>query len=496
MRRKLMPVSLAVVILCSLSAARAMAAADTWFEIKSPNFTVLANANDGSTRTLIWQFEQIRNVAKTLWPWMQADLPKPLTIIAVKDEKSMRALLPWHWEQKGGVRPGSVWVSGPDSHYIAIRADMRDRDDVQINPHTSAYFAYANLSLTSRFEHPLPPWLSRGLAGVLSNTLVRQKDVIVGAMIPWHLEELRQRRRPLRQILTATWGAPELRRNETLGEFDAHAWAFVHMMMFGYDGKNSGRLNNFVAEVAKGTAHDAAFASTVGNVEQYERDFVNYVNRTLFPAIRVNIDAGVDRERFPARKLTDGESAGARAGFLVAMNRPDEAQAMIAQARKSEADSAAATTAEALLFDRSGNREGAKAGYAKAVSQGSTSAYAFYRLAVLSRAGADGSGLEKVEQHLAKAVELNPNFAAAHASLAETRAELKRSQAVIVPHMHKAVSLEPGNAWHRILAARTLARLDAFAEARQTAETARKLATDDPAAQQEIARILALLKGR
>ena len=94
MRRKLMPVSLAVVILCSLSAARAMAAADTWFEIKSPNFTVLANANDGSTRTLIWQFEQIRNVAKTLWPWMQADLPKPLTIIAVKDEKSMRALLP------------------------------------------------------------------------------------------------------------------------------------------------------------------------------------------------------------------------------------------------------------------------------------------------------------------------------------------------------------------------------------------------------------------
>ena len=115
---------------------------------------------------------------------------------------------------------------------------------------------------------------------------------------------------------------------------------------------------------------------------------------------------------------------------------------------------------------------------------------------MLSRANADASGLETVERHLAKAVELNPNFAAAHASLAEVRAELKRPQAAVVPHMHKAVSLEPGNPWHRILAARTLARLDAFAEARKSAESARKLATDDPAAQQEIDRILALLKDR
>jgi hypothetical protein len=100
MRRVLMLVSLAVFILCALSGARVLAVAETWFEIKSPNLTVLANANDGSTRTLIWQFEQVRNVAKTLWPWMQADLPKPLMIIAVKDEQSMRALLPWYWQQK------------------------------------------------------------------------------------------------------------------------------------------------------------------------------------------------------------------------------------------------------------------------------------------------------------------------------------------------------------------------------------------------------------
>lgn len=40
-------------------------AAESWFEIKSDTFTVWANANDGNTRTLLWQLEQMRHVAKT-----------------------------------------------------------------------------------------------------------------------------------------------------------------------------------------------------------------------------------------------------------------------------------------------------------------------------------------------------------------------------------------------------------------------------------------------
>lgn len=151
----------------------------------------------------------------------EVDLPKPLAVIVPRDEQSMKALAPQYWERKGGVRPGSVWVTGPDQHYIAIRSDMRVEDNVMVNPHASAYFSYANLIFISSFEGTVPMWLSRGLAGVISNTLVRQSDVIIGAPIPWHLERLRERRLPLRQMLAVTRQSPQFRREEGMRYFDA-----------------------------------------------------------------------------------------------------------------------------------------------------------------------------------------------------------------------------------------------------------------------------------
>lgn len=249
------------------------AAAENWFEIKSPNFTVWTNANDGSTRTLVWQLEQIRNIAKNLWPWMKVDLPKPLVVIALRNEQSMKELAPRYWEVKGGVRPASVWVTAPDSHYIAIRTDIRQRDDVMVNPHTSAYFSYANLVFTSSFAGTLPVWLSRGLSGVVSNTLVRESDVVIGAAIPWHLERLRERPRPLRQMLGVTRLSPELRDEVGLQHFDAQSWAFVHYLMFGEQGVNAPKLNAFVAALERGESPDSAFAGTIGNIDDYERAF-------------------------------------------------------------------------------------------------------------------------------------------------------------------------------------------------------------------------------
>lgn len=76
--KRLCLASAACLTLATSIANRTDAASDNWYEIKSPNFTVWANANDRSTRTLVWQLEQVRNVAKTLWPWMKSTFPNPL----------------------------------------------------------------------------------------------------------------------------------------------------------------------------------------------------------------------------------------------------------------------------------------------------------------------------------------------------------------------------------------------------------------------------------
>ena len=192
----------------ALSLQHAHANAATWFEIASPNFTVWADANNGPTRTLVWQLEQIRHVAKNLWPWLNVELTKPMVILAVRNEQGMKALAPAYWEVKNGVRPVSVWGTGPSQNYIAIRTDIESRDSVTVNPHASAYFSYANLVITTSLAGPMPLWVSRGLAGVLSNTLVRQRDVLIGAPIPWHLESLRERRIPLR-VRSPSYGSTQ-----------------------------------------------------------------------------------------------------------------------------------------------------------------------------------------------------------------------------------------------------------------------------------------------
>ncbi|MEO6213057.1 MAG: hypothetical protein ABIP65_05455 [Vicinamibacterales bacterium] len=482
--------------ICALDFDRLGARAETWFEIKSQNLTVWANANDGNTRTLIWQIEQLRNVAKTLWPWLKVDLPKPLVILAVKDEQSMKALAPHYWEVKGGLRPASVWISGPDQHYIAIRSDVRAKDSVMVNPHVSAYFSYANLALGSSFGRPLPLWVSRGLAGVLSNTLVRQNDVLVGTAIPWHLETLRERRLPLAKMISATRGSPELARDEAARYFDAQCWAFVHYLMFGEEGRNAPRLNAYVGLLEKGQAPGDAFAAALGSIDEYDRAFSAYVNRSIFAAVRINVDAGVDRERFPTRAMSPVESALARGSFHAALGREPEARALIAEVLKVDPNASGPSVLEGLLFERAGKNQEAANAYIKAASLGTTNAYALYRSAMLTWRDSDAAGLAVVEKNLAKAVEINPLFAAAHASLAEIRAELKRPSPTIVLHMHKAIALEPSEPWHRIIAARVLGRLNAFDEARKAAEGARNLAADDPSAQREIERILRMLKDR
>jgi hypothetical protein len=179
-------------ILCAGGTELYVHAAEQWIEVRSAHFVVTSNAGQGSASTLAWQLEQIRSAIAALWPWARVDLNKPLSVLAVKDETSMKALAPEYWERKGAVHPGSVWVGGADQDYLAIRTDVSAEDKLDINPYVNSYFSYVSLILNQSVERDLPLWFSRGLAGVLSNTLVRDSKLLLGPPIPWHLERLRQ----------------------------------------------------------------------------------------------------------------------------------------------------------------------------------------------------------------------------------------------------------------------------------------------------------------
>lgn len=453
-------------------------AADTWTEVKSANLTVLANGSTGEARKLAWQLEQMRSALAGVLPWARVDLDRPFVVLAVDNEQKMRALLPGYWERPGGIRPASVWVTGMDGHYLAIRNDLNAEDRRNINPHVNAYFSYASLVIQQSLDRDMPFWFERGLAGILSNTIVRESSLSVGAPIPWHIQSVRDGTRLRLSELVAMTDDARALNGDALGQFDAQAWAFVHFLMFADQGARAPKLNQFFKLVATGTPADAALAEAIGKVEQLEADFIGYLRRSVFSYMQMALDASVKREGFAARTMTPAEAASALALFQTAMRRPVEARAAIEAARKGGGPAPDTYVAESLLLSREQKGDEARAALARAVAEGSSSAFAYYELARLEwRADAGHDALVAREQLLTRATTLNPRHARAFAMLGDTRALLGDVDAATA--VARAVALEPAEFDHRLTAARVLFRLGRRAEALKTIEIAIALADGD-----------------
>ena len=465
-------------VLAAWPAARA-AAADQWIEVKSAHFTVVSNASERTTRRLVWQFEQVRSATAALFSWAKTDLNRPLTIIVVKDENSMRALAPKYWEERRSVHPASVWVGGPDATYILLRGDVEVEDRGTINPYITAYWSYIDMVLGQSIGRDLPLWFRRGFTEVLSNTIVRDDHVLIGAPIPWELRILRERALLLLpKLLTITRQSPEANEAAKREVFDAETWAFVHFLMFADEGARSAKLGAYASLVAGGKAPAAAFAETLGPIEPLESAFRLYYQRDIFSYRRVNLDVSVERERFPVRPLPPAESASLRAMFHAVMHRPVEARAAIAEARKDDPAAAASYVAEGMLADQDNKLEEAKAAYTKADELGSTNAFAHFRLAQLTwQPSSSKETLAAIEQQLTKAVGFNTRFAAAYAWLGEVRTYLGNPDAIGL--IRRAISIEPLEASYRLRAASVLLNQGKAAEARADAQAALALAETD-----------------
>jgi len=493
--KRIAAVAIAFSIVLGLSVSR-LNAEEKWTEVKSTNFRAWSNASDRFTRDLLWQLEQIRFALQTLWPWTQLDLAKPMLVVAVKDEQSMKALAPQFWEQKGGVRPGSVWVTGSDQHYMVIRVDQRGEEDRLINPYTSAYFSYVNLILMSSFGRDIPLWFARGLAGVQSNTIVQGKQILLGPPIPWHIERLQTYGRlKLKDLISVTRSSREYTQENGLERFDAQAWALVHFLMFGQNAVRRQGINKFAEFLDKGAEPEAAFREAFGRPEDLENDFAAYINRRLYNYQQFELNKGITREQFKSQPLTPAQSAAGRASVHVAMGRPVEARALIDEARKTDPNSPDAYAAEAQLFLRENKRDEANAAFVKAAKAGATHAYVYYRAAtsMWGPTRTDNDVLKQMDEYLTRATELNPFHAESFAALAEVRSALKHTPEEIFSLLAKAVKLDPADPWIRLTAARSLWRVNKLEEARNVARVALNLSGSDARAKAEAERLLATI---
>src|SRR5262245_5380752 len=337
-----------IVAVSSLPAA----AERPWVEVKSPNFTVASNDGERAARNVAWQFEQMRAVMLKLWGSARVDLDRPVVVLAVADEATMRGLAPEYWERKNGIRPGSVFVDAPDRYRVLLRTDLKVEDRVGVNPYISAYWSYVAMVLRASMDRDVPLWLERGLADVFSNTIVRDNDIQLGRVIPWYLERLqRGTPLPLRDLIAVDRQSPWYTQSDRLELFEAECWAFVHYLMFADKGAHRVQFDRLLSSLNAGHPPAAAVEEAFGNLDALQKGLAWYSSRRLYEYVQVEVDAHAKREAFPSRPVPAAEVACLRASFHAAMRRPTEARASLEEARRADARLASTYETEALLLE-------------------------------------------------------------------------------------------------------------------------------------------------
>jgi tetratricopeptide (TPR) repeat protein len=467
----------AVVLSCLLATTPRTYAADSWIEVRSPHFTVVSNASEGTARNIAWQFEQFRSAIEKAFPWARVQLSRPVLVIAAKDENTMRALAPRYWERGNQIHPVSVFAPAADRYYITLRADVHAVETegiTPINPYQPAYWIYTTLSLESAFRHGLPLWIREGLSEVLSNTIVTPNELEFGRPMPALLTELQHGRFSLDQLISITSDSAVYTRETERARFTAQSWALMQYLLFGSSDREaqSARVDEIARLVLSGASSAQAIEKVFGSVKALEDAWSLYVGQGFFRYASVKVDTTVSAKSFQARSLGAAQSAAARAGFHAAMARPVEARAEIDQSRKLDARLAATYEVEGGLLEAEQKHEEAARAFAKAIELDSDNFYPYFRLAALTwKPGADTQTLQDLKKWLSRAVLLNNAFAPAFVNLSNVLLQLHQPADALVP-ARQAVALDPAETSYRLALAEALWNASQRDEAINEARTA------------------------
>jgi len=474
--------ALVAAIAVCLMTPRPLGAADTWIEVRSAHFRVVTNAGDGTGRHIAWQFEQIRTAAEKQWTFAKTQLDRPVVIIGAKDELTWRQFRPEEYEKKDQIHYSAYSWSAPDAHYLLLREAGREPAVPEgENPYRTAYWVYGSIAMNSGLNWRLPYWFQRGLAAVLSNTIIGKNDMQTGRPIPAYVRKMIEGRFPLARILAATRDSPEVRNSVDLARFDAQAWGVVQYILFGTQGPEAtARSSELVRLLLSGTPSDAAVTQVYGSVTALENAYWQQAAQGRFFYLTTKVDASQLEASYAARPLKPEEVPAVRGAWLASNSRAVEARSAIAETRKLNPDSPLSYEIEGRLLESENASGEAAAAFAKAADLGSENFYAHYQ-AGRSTITAPSPGPEtaaRARAYLEKAIALNPMYGVAHNYLANALAQAGQYEAAIEP-ARQAAALGPGVLNNHVLLARLLVRSKHRDEAMQEAKVAEKLAQTD-----------------
>ncbi|PYX22030.1 MAG: hypothetical protein DMG82_16010 [Acidobacteria bacterium] len=451
-----------------------------WIEVRSPNFIVVTNANEHQGRRTAYQFEMIRAVFRDFFGQTGKSPEPPVTIVAAKDENTLKTLLPEYWAKKGSVHPAGIYLNTADTgaNYIGLRLDVSLNQDAY-EPFEPVYHEYVHY-LTRRMIAHLPLWLVEGFAEFYGNTRMENKNVFVGAPSTSHILLLRQKSLlPLDTLFDVNFSSPYYHEESKASIFYAESWALTHYLIMRDSKEKTHRMTDLLALLAKGVDQKEAAKQTIGDSRPLETELRAYVQKSEFRVASV-APPKIDENGFQVRGLTDAESLAVRADFMAHDHHPDDAKAILEEALKLDPKLSAACESMSFISLQQQNLDQAATSAEQAIALNPQSYWGnyYYAMSLLRAHQSDDDSIAKAQASLRTVVKINPAFAPAYDMLAYalglpgSHQDLKEAYSMTL----WAVQSEPGNIQYRLRAVQLHEQMGDADNAVRTATFATKMA--------------------
>jgi Tfp pilus assembly protein PilF len=419
----------------------AFAADKPWIEIRGPHFRVLSDGDERDARLVALRFEQMRSAFTAAFPGLRLDPPVPLLILAARDERSIKTLLPEMWKRKG-VKPGGFFASGSERSFAVVRLD--------VSPQV-VYHEYTHLVLNANFRW-LPLWLNEGLAEFFGNTQFEDNKIYLGAS-NIRVEYTRGRPLlPLEKLIRITLASPEYRDEDKVQVFYSESWGLVHSLIG--SGK---RLQQFLDQLEKGVDQELAFREAIGNFNDIQEQLERYLDRKSFDSLAINNPTSFRENDFSVRQLTASETNAELGTAQLWLHDNGAARERLDRALKDDPHSGLAAESMGFLKFDDGKDAEARALFERALKSDATLYLSAYYKAML----ADNV---PTEMDLNQVVQLNPQFAQAYVQLAATYIREGKFERAMASAL-KAQQLWPSKAGYHSVIGSLLRRLGREAEA-------------------------------
>jgi tetratricopeptide (TPR) repeat protein len=423
-----------------------------WFETRTAHFNIYSCGAPQNVYKLSARLEQFCEAYTLLAGGAQAVASPPIVVMAFPDHESMKPFLPLYQGQPANL--AAFFQRGSDENLIVLALPGTNSafTDMEV-----IFHEYTHL-LFRHNDRIWPLWLKEGMAEVYSTFETTGYNARIGDPIGHHLRLLAQQPLvPLAELFAVTHDSPQYNERERQGIFYAESWLLTHFLMAGDNPAYQVRFRQFRDLLLQGQLPEQAFTNALqSSLPAVEAELRRYLRQGRFTPIELVLAADISSPITLTTRLINPVENYFRLGDeLLRINRPDTAELYFTQAQKLAPASPLPCEGLGLLAAQRGRHDEALRNLKEALQRGSTSFLAFYIYAreqyQLTADAQDRHGPLKNEAaaairgELQKSLALMPDFGPAHELLGFFEMVQGDNLALAEQHLQRAIQLEPEN---------------------------------------------------